>query len=133
MLVGCSEKLGDLEVVLGGEVKETEDKILVEGESNLLPGSRVNGAVFVNEDEMFSESTELVAEDGTFHMEMDHHQYGDAEVIVTFDFLNSVQDEEIIEHYGEGGEKLEGPYVYLDEHWDTSDPKEIKKAEVGYR
>lgn len=130
VLVGCSEKQGDLNVQLGGKVEETDDQIIIEGKSNLLPGSRVNGVVFVNGDEPFSESTELVGEDGTFRMELDHHRYGDAEVAVTFDFLDSVQDEEIIEHYGEGGGKLEGPYVYVVEDWDNSDPKANKKAEV---
>lgn len=126
LLGACGKKLGDVEVEIGGKVIEKDDKIVVEGESNLLPGSRVTGKVLVDDgEEVFTDTTEVVSDKGKFQMEMDHHKYGDAEVVITFDF-SSLQDEEIIEHYGEHGEKLEGPYVYLDEHWN-----EVKKrAEV---
>src|SRR5690606_26448281 len=93
-------------------------KIIIEGESNLIEGSRVIGKVIVNEDEVISDTTELVDKKGKFKMEMDHHQYGDAEVVVLFDFLESYQDENIVKHYGEGGQKLEGPFVFVQEHWD---------------
>ncbi|NEU30512.1 hypothetical protein GN156_06905 [bacterium LRH843] len=116
VLVGCGNKLGAHDIHLGGEVIEKKDKIVIEGKSNLLPGARVTGEVFVNEDELFAETTELVDKKGNFQMEMDHHQYGDAEVVVTFNF-SGVQDEEIVEHYGEGGENLKGPFVYVTEHW----------------
>lgn len=128
LLASCGKKSGSPEVYLGGNVIEKDDKIIIEGESNLKEGSRVIGKVIVNEDEVLSDSTELVDKKGKFKMELDHHQYGDAEVVVLFDFLESYQEEEIIEHYGEGGEKLEGPYVYLDEHWDVE--RVNKKAEV---
>ncbi|MEI3604402.1 hypothetical protein SPD48_01740 [Pseudogracilibacillus sp. SE30717A] len=128
LFASCGKKSGSPEVYLGGKVTEKGDKIIVEGESNLIEGSRVIGKVIVNEDEVLSDTTELVDKKGKFKMELDHHQYGDAEVIILFDFLQSYQEEEIVEHYGEGGEKLEGPYVYLDEHWDVD--KVNKKAEV---
>lgn len=128
LLASCGKKSGSPEVYLGGKVIEKDDKIIIEGESNLIEGSRVIGKVIVNEDEVLSDATELVDKKGKFTMELDHHQYGDAEVVVLFDFLESYQEEEIVEHYGEGGEKLEGPYVYLDEHYDVEQIN--KKAEV---
>src|SRR5699024_664407 len=128
LVASCGKKAGSPEVHLGGKVVEKGDKIIVEGDSNLIEGSRVIGKVIVNEDEVLSDSTELADKKGKFKMELDHHQYGDAEVIVLFDFLESYQGEEIIEHYGEGGEKLEGPYVYIDEHWDAEMVN--KRAEV---
>ncbi|MDY7221511.1 hypothetical protein [Halalkalibacterium halodurans] len=127
ILVGCG-KTGSMNVQLGGSVVETDDKIIVEGKTNLLPGSRVMGQVLVNEDEVFSDSTEIVDKKGKFQMELEHHQYGDAEVVVTFSFNQTMQDEEVIEHYGIGGENMEGPFVYVDEHWDADQVN--KKAEV---
>lgn len=125
----CGNHLGNMEVHLGGEVIDEGDKIVINGETNLLPESRVTGKVIVNEDEVLLEATELVDKKGRFKMELDHHQYGDAEVIVTFDFLNQLQEEHIIEHYGEGGENLEGPFVYIDEHWEADQIN--KKAEAS--
>lgn len=128
LLISCGKKSGSLNVYLGGTVVEKNDTIIVDGKSNLKEGSRVTGKVIVNEDEVFSESTELVDKKGNYKMEMDHHQYGDAQVVITFDFLESHQEEEIREHYGEGGEKLEGPYVYVADHWEVGQIN--KKAEV---
>src|SRR5690625_3827015 len=72
--------LGDYEVELGGEITEEDDRFIVEGESNLLPGSRLIGEVVVDEGEtIYSDTTELVQDDGSFYMELDHHQYGEAE------------------------------------------------------
>lgn len=122
------KKQGSLNVYLGGQVTEKGDTILVNGESNLLPGSRIHGAVIVDESDALSTTTEVVDKKGNFKMELEHHKYGDAEVIVVFEFLEGFQDEEIVEHYGEGGELLEGPYVYVDDHWDVDQIN--KKAEV---
>jgi hypothetical protein len=127
LLAGCSSKpkLGDAEIYLGGEVKEKDDKILIDGKSNLKQGARVVGKVIVGEDEVLSDSTEIVGKDGSFTMELDHHKYGEAGVVVTFDF-KGMQDEAIVEQYGEGGKDMKGPYVYVDEHWDEL----VQKAEV---
>ncbi len=104
-------ELGGYEVVFDGEITEDGDKFIIEGKSNLLPGSRVVGEVLVDDGDVFSDTTELVQEDGTFHMELNHHKYGEAEIIVRFDF-EGVQDDEIKRHYGEKGQKLAGPFIY---------------------
>lgn|SRR5699024_3810647 len=136
---------GDYEVYIGGEVTETDDKIIVEGESNLIPGSRVVGEVSISTDtnsyweleakdyEYQADTTELVDEDGKFEMEMDHHGIEGKEttVAVRLDF-DGQQDDDVIRHYGDRGQNLEGPYIY--QHRGESggtDPKNIfKKAEV---
>lgn len=127
-LAACGGRdLGDYNVHLGGEIEETDDQVKIAGETNLLPGSRVHGAVYLDDGEVLhAEATELIDDKGKFEMEFEHHQYGDAEIIVTFDFANQMQDEEIIEHYAEGGLEMEGPYVLLDEQW--GEPH--KKAET---
>ncbi|MGM8365958.1 hypothetical protein ACLIBG_10835 [Virgibacillus sp. W0181] len=121
-------ELGDYEVQLDGEVTEQDNTFVIEGKSNLLPGSRLVGEVVVvteGEKEVFSDTTELVQEDGSFHMELEHHEYGEAEIIVRFDF-NTVQDDEIKRHYGEKGQKLEGPFIYKHEEYEGI----LKKAEA---
>lgn len=128
LIVSCGKRSGSLDIYLGGEVIEKGDEIIIEGDSNLIEGSRVIGKVIVNEDEVLADTTELVDKKGEFRMVLDHHKYGDAEVVVLFDFLESYQEEAITEHYGEGGEKMKGPYVYLDQHWDVDEIN--KKAEV---
>src|SRR5699024_6071973 len=84
------------------------------------------GEVVVDEGEtVFSDTSELVQEDGTFHMELDHHEYGDAEIFIRFDFDN-VQEDEVIRHYGEKGQKLGGPFIYRHKEFDGI----LNKAEV---
>lgn len=119
-------ELGDYHVMLGGEVIEQEDQFVIEGKSNLIPGSRVVGELWVSEDELFADTTELIGEDGSFTMELDHHQYGEAKYVVRFD-LTSNQEDPVKRHYGERGQKLEGPFIY--KHEQLGDI--YKKAEVN--
>lgn len=136
---------GDHEVYIGGEVTENDDKIVIEGESNLIPGSRVVGDVSVSTDtnyywnretkeyEYQADTTEIVDEDGKFEMEIDHHGMEDKETVVAvrLDF-DGQQDDEIIRHYGDRGQNLEGPYIYQHRgETGGTDPKNIfKKAEA---
>ncbi|HLR79356.1 MAG TPA: OmpA family protein [Bacillota bacterium] len=104
--------LGDFDVYIGGEMIEAEDKIIIHGESNLLPDSRVMGEVSVGEDEYFADTVEVVQDDGTFYMEIDHHHLDEeTAVVVTFSF-EDMQEDKIKRHYGDRGQKLEGPYIY---------------------
>lgn len=131
LLVSCGSKKpkqGSLDVYLGGNVIEKNDSILVEGESNLLENSRLTGEVITNDGEVLSDTSEVVDKKGDFMMEMDHHNYGEAEVVVTFDLVNSAQEEEVVEHYGKGGEKLDGSYAYVSEHWEVNQVN--RKAEI---
>lgn len=118
--------LGDFNIQLGGEVKEQDDIFVIEGKSNLLPGARVVGELWVDEKKPFADTTELVQEDGSFHMQLDHHKYGEAKIVVRFDF-EGVQDDAIKRHYGNEGQKLEGPFIYKHKTWDGI----FKKAEAS--
>ena len=117
-------KQGDYNVYLGGEVIETDDKIIIHGESNLIPGSRVVGEVavgknvryFINprvEDyDFLADTSELVDEDGNFYMEIEHPGLNaETEVTVKFHF-DGQQNDDVIRHYGDRGQNLEGPYIY---------------------
>src|SRR5699024_10847250 len=64
-------QLGDYEIYLGGEVIEEEDSIMIDGESNLIPGARVVGEVTVGDEEepdFQMDTSEKVQDDGTFEM-----------------------------------------------------------------
>lgn len=124
------EKQGDLDVVFAGEIVEADDKIIIEGESNLLEDARLNGFIIVDDDDILSETTELTDENGAYHMEFDHHQYGDAKVMIEFEFDQTMQEEEIIEHYGEGGQDLKGPFTYIDKHYDMEQVNKKAMVEV---
>lgn len=116
---------GDYKVAMGGKMIEEEDKIIIEGNSNLIPGSRLVGEVKIidknvryfenssTEDiEFLADTTEIVDEDGNFYMEIDHHGT-DKETVVSVKFhFDGQQDDEVIRHYGDRGQKLEGPLVY---------------------
>src|SRR5699024_5353588 len=56
----------------------------------------------------------------------EHHQYGEAEILVRFDFEGQ-QEDDIKRHYGERGQKLDGPFVYKHEHFGDV----FQKAEVS--
>jgi outer membrane protein OmpA-like peptidoglycan-associated protein len=104
--------LGDYEVFLGGEMIEEDDKIIINGKSNLLPGARVVGSVSVGDDEYYADTSELIQEDGSFHMEIKHHDLNkESNVAVRFHF-DGPQDAGITRHYGDRGQKLEGVYIY---------------------
>ncbi|MFA9455231.1 hypothetical protein ACERJO_00485 [Halalkalibacter sp. AB-rgal2] len=104
--------LGDYVIDFSGRVIEEGQTFIIEGQSNLIPGSRLIGEVLVDEGEtIYSDSTELVQEDGSFYIELDHHQYGEAEIIVRMDF-DSVQEDHVIRHYGDRGQNLDGPFIY---------------------
>lgn len=117
-------KQRDYNIYIGGEVIETDDKIIIHGESNLIPGSRVVGEVSVGKNvryfirpkvedyDFLTDTTELVDENGNFYMEIEHPGlHNETEVTVKFHF-DGQQNEDVIGHYGDRGQNLEGPYIY---------------------
>ncbi|WP_062048988.1 hypothetical protein [Bacillus sp. JCM 19034] len=125
-----SASLGDYVIDFSGRVIEEGQTFIIEGQSNLIPGSRLIGEVLVDEGEtVYSDSTELVDEDGSFYIELDHHQYGEAEIVVRMDF-DSVQDDHVIRHYGDKGQNLDGPFIYR--HKVFSDIYQKAEAKVFY-
>lgn len=122
-------ELGDYEVWLGGEVSEQDNKFVIDGQSNLLPGSRLIGQVIVNDDEVYSDTTEIVQEDGSFSLELAHHEYGEATIVIKLDF-DTVQDDAVKRHYGERGQKLEGAFIYKHNVW--GDIYNMAKVEINY-
>lgn len=124
--------LGDYNVWIGGEMVETPDKIIIHGESNLLEGARVVGEVTTEDESYFQDTTEIVEEDGSFYMEINHHDLKE-ETFVTVKFhFDGQQDDGIIRHYGDRGQKLEGPYIYKHqkEVGGRSQKDILKKAET---
>ncbi len=128
--------LGDYQVFLGGEMTETDGKIVIQGESNLLPGSRVVGEVSVDDEKYFADTTEIVQEDGTFQMEITHHDLAEKTTVAVKFHFDGQQDDGIKRHYGDRGQKLEGNYIYTHKgKAGGGDPQNIykmAKAEVTF-
>src|SRR5699024_5007996 len=100
--------IGNLDIWIGGEVIVEEDKVVVEGESNLLPGSHIASSgqtdTFASIDHQDSAEVE---DDGSFYFEFPG-QESDIEVTLSL----STGNEHVTDHYGEHLEKATGHQVY---------------------
>lgn len=115
---------GDYNIYIGGEMIETEDKIIIEGESNLIPGSRVVGEVMVGKNvrwfvhhstedyEYIADTSEVVDDNGNFYMEIDHHGMNKETIVAVKFHFDGQQNDDVLRHYGDRGQNLEGPYIY---------------------
>src|SRR5699024_2699971 len=67
---GYRSDLGNLEIWMGGEATVEEDKVIVEGESNLLPGARISSSgVSDNWASTDYQDQAEVEDDGSFYFE----------------------------------------------------------------
>lgn len=124
---------GDYEVFLGGDVLETDDAIIIHGQSNILPKAKIVGRIIINDDQIFADTIEIIEEDGSFYMELPHPNIQD-EIVVTATFhFDMHQEDAIVRHYGDRGQKLEGPYIYKHQRAAGGrSPRDIyQKAEVA--
>src|SRR5690625_168629 len=100
--------IGNLDIWIGGEVIVEEDKVVVEGESNLLPGSHISSSgqtdTFASIDHQGSTKVE---DDGSFYFEFPG-QESDIEVTLSL----STANDDVTDHYGEHLEKATGHQVY---------------------
>lgn len=100
--------IGNLDIWIGGEVIVEEDKVVVEGESNLLPGSHISSSgqtdTFASIDHQGSTEVE---DDGSFYFEFPG-QESDIEVTLSL----STANDDVTDHYGEHLEKATGHQVY---------------------
>ncbi|MCK0471683.1 OmpA family protein [Halalkalibacter sp. APA_J-10(15)] len=109
------DDIGDYSVYMGGEMLETEDQIIIYGESNLLPGARIFGEILVGDEDdlvFFNDTSEIVQENGEFYIELDNHNLGEETIVRVRFHFDGQQDQAIIRHYGDRGQNLEGPYIY---------------------
>ncbi|WP_062048985.1 hypothetical protein [Bacillus sp. JCM 19034] len=109
------DDIGDYNVYIGGEMIETEDQIIIYGESNLLPGARIFGEILVGDEDdlaFFNDTSEIVQENGEFYIELDNHNLREETIVRVRFHFDGQQDQAIIRHYGDRGQKLEGPYIY---------------------
>lgn len=100
--------LGNLEIWMGGEVTVEEDKVIVEGESNLLPGAKISSSgVSDNWASTDYQDQAEVEDDGSFYFEFPGRE-SDIEVTLSL----STANEQVTDHYGEHLEKATGNQVY---------------------
>ncbi|WP_026675715.1 hypothetical protein [Alkalihalobacterium bogoriense] len=106
------EDQGDFDINWEITVEELEDKYIIHGESNLLPETRVRIYLKSPDYTIVGYYKNLtVEEDGTFSGELNHLQKYDTEINLGFDVRPQMQQEEILNHYGERFEHATGPFV----------------------
>ncbi|MBU9711189.1 OmpA family protein [Evansella tamaricis] len=117
--VGNQEELGDYLIDLSATAYIEDDAIIVDGVSNLLPGTPIR-LEFISMERIqvrinfsnFNTNGE-VEEDGTFRFEVGRPVVDDFRVYVIVNgkrFRNEIAD-----HYGENGENMEGPLIVRSE------------------
>lgn len=111
--------LGNKKVWFGGEVEVSEDEIVVEGKSNLLPDTPIHSGGISGDWAVidFQDSTN-VEDDGSFSFTFpgkSDESFGRLEI--------GTGTEETDEKYGENLEKVEGSHVYLTENEGEFDVK----------
>lgn len=131
--VDYKKDLGNLEVYIGGEVIVAKDRIIVKGESNLLPGATIISFGHWDTGSPMAiaayQQHTTVQEDGTFYFEYDHYE---SDVAVT---LRLAVNGENANHYGINLENVTGPQVYKTErigkyHVQTSFITDITKKTI---
>lgn len=101
------QDIGNLSIWIGGEVIVKKNKIIVNGKSNLLPGSVISSSgVSTLSIGNFSDKAD-VQEDGTFHFKFPPYE-GNATVTFRLSTLEDSTDKQ----YGGNLEKVTGPQVY---------------------
>lgn len=106
--------LGDLEIKLAGDVKLDGQQLSVEGQTNLLEGSELYIDIdWVDGYVIGGNWTATVESDGSFHFETELPEKIKELLTIEIKFEPANQSEEIQEHYGENGERLEGPFIRL--------------------
>ncbi|WP_213584873.1 hypothetical protein [Paenibacillus sp. J2TS4] len=103
---------GEVNVWITGEATVNEKTITVSGQTNLLPGSSINGDISAKGYTVFGYNDKSTVEpDGHFAMEIKKPKVqGRADIMIYF--RPSAESESVQEVYGAAGEQLEGPYVY---------------------
>src|SRR5699024_1891902 len=59
-----------------------------------------------------ADTRELVDEDGNFYMEIDHHGTNNETVVAVKFHLDGQQNNDVVRHYGDRGQNIEGPFIY---------------------
>ncbi|PYZ96162.1 hypothetical protein CR205_17515 [Alteribacter lacisalsi] len=109
---------GEMEIRIEAEIEEKEDEIVVRADTNLLPGSRVKAQLW-SEDYSIGGGYQFteVEQDGTAEFSLRNPELYDTVLEVEVEFNPSNQrEEDVIAHYGEFGETLEGVYIYRDDN-----------------
>lgn len=125
---GAPADQGSFAIRLEAEFKEADGKMVIEGKTNLLPGTKLVGSIYV-EDYIIMGYTDgaEVQHDGTFAITKipKFDKDGIGKIILE---QSNFQSEEIEKYYGKKGEKLEGPLIHQEETLVDGEKEMIKKA-----
>ncbi|MDP1510902.1 flagellar motor protein MotB [Paenibacillus sp. CMAA1739] len=103
---------GSSYVEISGDVSIDKNTVKVTGHSNLPAGARIKGNLAVKNTLLTGYMDETtIQKDGSFVLQV-HRPGIQGSMDLTVLFRPDDQDQEIRNLYGDGGSKLEGPYVY---------------------
>ncbi|MBU8906712.1 hypothetical protein [Desertibacillus haloalkaliphilus] len=126
------EDQGDPEVWIRATFEEKGDEILIKGESNLVPDSRLFMTALAEEYIFNAQTYARTEKDGSFTAEMPRRDVHDIDVTIEVHFRPSGQNDDVQAVYGELGEELEGDYIYKSESRD-GDIEQVVKTLATYR
>lgn len=107
---------GDPEVWFAGEASLEDGDIKVFGQTNLLPGSKININPTGENSSIFGSANNVyVEDDGTFYSENSAPSDLDDSLLLEIKFdVDDQEDEEVVGHYEPTEENLTGPFTVLD-------------------
>ncbi|BAQ08766.1 flagellar motor protein motB [Bacillus sp. OxB-1] len=115
--VAVSENIGEMDIDFAGDVKLEGQKLTIDGQSNLLEGSKLYVQIDWLEGYLIGGNrVALVEPDGSFTFETELPEKVDGHLTVEIKFEPINQNEDIRDHYGETGDRLEGPFVRLSDY-----------------
>ncbi|MCG3086972.1 hypothetical protein [Sporosarcina cyprini] len=125
-LIQKPENAGDMEIELAGDVILDGKQLTVKGQTNLLEGSKL----YVNMNWLEGiliggNRTALVEADGSFFYETELPEKTKGLITVEVSFEPPTQNTEIMDHYGETGEKMTGPFIRLYD-WNDDDANRVE-------
>ncbi|MBE3554899.1 MAG: hypothetical protein IMW85_07905, partial [Thermicanus sp.] len=130
---GAPEDQGSYTIRMEGEIHEEDGKIVIEGKSNLLPGSRLRGHIsgkgyglmgYVDREE--------VQANGNYTLKITKPDIEDI-IDIFVEFEPEEQQEKINTYYGQKGEKMTGPLIYLYDRMVDGKSVMFKKASLKKR
>lgn len=133
-IIKPAENLGAMEIELTGTASIDGKVLKVDGQTNLLEGSKLTLKLDWAEGTLIGGSrTAMVGSDGSFAYETELPEKVSGLVTLELNFEPAQQNDDIKEHYGETGELLEGPFIrqYDYEYKETVYNKASATVELG--
>ncbi|MFD2673293.1 hypothetical protein [Marinicrinis sediminis] len=114
-------ELSETDVRMEGQVTLNDDRLLIEGLSNLMPGAiLIAEATLKGSDWVSEEGSAQVNPDGSFSIRLDKPELEEGQIDLYVRFRPADQADDVKLRYGSEGEELEGDLISSYEEEDTT-------------